>query len=79
MLLKLQVPCYLSTQSYKKLGGNMKKRDAIAAFGSASELARALGIKRQSVSKWSDDIPELRAYQINEIIDQRRQDEGDTQ
>ena len=57
----------------------MKKRDAIAVFGSASELARSLGITRQSVSKWSEDVPELRAYQIEEIIDQRRQDEGETQ
>jgi DNA-binding transcriptional regulator YdaS (Cro superfamily) len=52
----------------------MKKMDAIAAFGSASELARALGIKRQSVSKWSEDVPLLRAYQINEILDQRKEE-----
>ena len=57
----------------------MKKRDAIAAFGSASELARSLGITRQSVSKWSEDVPELRAYQIKEVIDQRKRDEGETQ
>lgn len=57
----------------------MKKKDAIAVFGSASELARALGIKRQSVSKWSEDVPELRAYQINEILEQRRQEEEEAQ
>lgn len=57
----------------------MKKRDAIAAFGSASDLARALGITRQSVSSWGDDVPELRAYQIREILDQRRQEEEDAQ
>ena len=57
----------------------MKKRDAIAAFGSASELARSLGITRQSVAKWSEDVPPLRVYQINEIIDQRKEDEGETQ
>ena len=57
----------------------MKKRDAIAVFGSASELARSLGITRQSVSKWSEDVPELRAYQIKEVIDQRKRDEGDVQ
>ena len=57
----------------------MKKRDAIAAFGSASELARRLGIRRQSITKWSEDIPELRVYQINEILDQRKEDEGETQ
>lgn len=57
----------------------MKKRDAIAVFGSASELARSLGITRQSVAKWADEVPPLRAYQIEEIIDQRRQEEGKTQ
>jgi biotin operon repressor len=57
----------------------MKKRDAIAAFGSASDLARALGITRQSVSDWGEDIPELRAYQIREILEQRRQEEEDAQ
>lgn len=57
----------------------MKKRDAIAIFGSASELARALGIARQSVAKWGDDIPPLRAYQINEIVDQRKDDAGGVQ
>ena len=57
----------------------MKKRDAIAVFGSASELARSLGITRQSVAKWADEVPPLRAYQIEEIIDQRRQEEGETQ
>ena len=57
----------------------MKKRDAIAAFGSASDLARALGITRQSVSSWGDDVPELRAYQIREILEQRRQEEEDAQ
>jgi len=57
----------------------MKKRDAIAAFGSASDLARALGITRQSVSSWGDDVPELRAYQIREILEQRRREEEDAQ
>lgn len=57
----------------------MKKRDAIAVFGSASELARSLGITRQSVSKWSEDVPELRAYQINEILEQRRQEKEEAQ
>jgi len=69
----------LSSYPDKKLGDNMKKRDAIAVFGSASDLARALGITRQSVSDWGEDIPELRAYQIREILEQRRQEEEDAQ
>ena len=69
----------MSSYPDKKLGDNMKKRDAIAVFGSASDLARALGITRQSVSDWGEDIPELRAYQIREILEQRRQEEEDAQ
>jgi len=57
----------------------MKTDDAIAAFGSASELARVLGITRQSVSKWSEDVPPLRVYQITEILEQRRQEEEEAQ
>jgi hypothetical protein len=42
----------------------MRKRDAIKHFGSAAALAKALGISRQSVHEWPDEVPEGRAYQI---------------
>lgn len=45
----------------------MKKQDAIKHFGSQSELARALGINKQAVHQWPDDIPIGRAYQIEVI------------
>ena len=32
----------------------MKKSDAIQIFGNAARLARAIGISRSAVSKWSD-------------------------
>ena len=48
----------------------MTKDDALkVADGSVNELARMLGIKHSAVSQWSDEkIPELREYQIKEII-----------
>lgn len=42
----------------------MRKEDAIRYFGNATKLARALGISKQAISKWGDDVPEGRDYQI---------------
>lgn len=42
----------------------MKKIDVIEAFGGAAVLADRLGISRQAVHKWPDDVPPLRVYQI---------------
>ncbi|MEK6203301.1 MAG: Cro/CI family transcriptional regulator [Psychrobacter sp.] len=51
----------------------MTKDEALqVADGSVNELARMLGIRHSAVSQWSDErIPELREYQIKEIIDKR--------
>ena len=46
----------------------MKKSDAIKPFGTAYRLAKTLGITPAAVYRWSDPIPELRAYQIREIL-----------
>ena len=46
----------------------MKTEDAIKAFGSPKELAAALGITREAIYQWGDDVPELRAYQIRELL-----------
>ena len=50
----------------------MTKNQAIKWAGSASELARRLGIKRQAVQKWPPrkQIPALRVYQIRELQSQ---------
>jgi biotin operon repressor len=50
----------------------MTKQEAINEFGSAKDLALALGISEAAVSKWDDGaIPELRVYQIIEILTAR--------
>ena len=50
----------------------MTKQEAISEFGSAKELAAALGISEAAVSQWDNEaIPELRVYQIIEIITAR--------
>ena len=42
----------------------MKTADAIAYWGTATSLAKALGIDRTALSKWGEDVPKLRRYQI---------------
>lgn len=45
----------------------MKTADAIKHFGTAAELARALGIQRQSISCWGETVPLGRQYQIERL------------
>jgi hypothetical protein len=55
----------------------MTKDEALqVADGSVNELARMLGIKHSAVSQWNEEkIPELREYQIKEIIDKRESEQ----
>ena len=46
----------------------MDKDEIVRLFGSASNLAKALGITRQAVSRWNGRIPDLRVYQIRDIM-----------
>ena len=46
----------------------MDRDEIVRNFGSASNLAKALGITRQAVSRWKGRVPDLRAYQIREIM-----------
>ena len=50
----------------------MKKSDVIKRFGSQAAVADALTkagyeCSQPAVSKWAEDIPPLRAYQLREI------------
>lgn len=45
----------------------MKKTTAIDYFGSVSALAEALSISQEAVSQWGENVPELRAYQLERI------------
>ena len=47
----------------------MKTTYAVKLFNNSTrELAEALGITVHAIYQWGDDVPELRAYQIREII-----------
>lgn len=51
----------------------MTTKEAVAMFGgSRRRLAEALGITVQAISQWGDRVPELRAYQIREIVNASR-------
>lgn len=45
----------------------MRKEDVIGHFGSATAVARALGIGKAFVSKWGDDVPQRYAYEIERL------------
>lgn len=45
----------------------MNKADVVAYFGNQTKVAEALGISHVAVSRWKDEIPLLRAYQIEEL------------
>lgn len=47
----------------------MKKSDALSHFGGVIATANALGISHAAVSKWSDEIPMLRAYEIERLTE----------
>ena len=42
----------------------MTKDQAIALAGTSMALAKMLGIQRQAVSQWGDEIPEARLWQL---------------
>jgi hypothetical protein len=46
----------------------MDLKDAVKHFGSQNQLAKALGIARQNITRWvNDGIPELQKYRLEEI------------
>lgn len=45
----------------------MKTKAAIKHFKSAKGLARALGITREAIYQWRENVPPLRAYQLREM------------
>lgn len=44
----------------------MTKDQAIAKAGNASRLAEILGVSKQAVSMWGQQMPLLRVYQLKE-------------
>jgi hypothetical protein len=43
---------------------SMTKTQAIELAGTAFALAKMLGIQRQAVSQWGDEIPQARLWQL---------------
>jgi hypothetical protein len=46
----------------------MLKSEVVEYFGSHGKVAKALGIKRQAVQAWAENVPPLRAYQLRELM-----------
>jgi transcriptional repressor of cell division inhibition gene dicB len=45
----------------------MKKSDVVNFFGGVTKTAVALGLTKSAVSKWPDELPPLRALQVEEV------------
>ena len=45
----------------------MKKSEVVAFYGSVRAAAKALGISPAAISQWGEEVPELRAYHIQQI------------
>jgi DNA-binding XRE family transcriptional regulator len=45
----------------------MNKRQAVKRAGSQAELARILGISKQAVCQWGDDLPRLQFYRLRDL------------
>ncbi len=51
----------------------MKKVKAVELAGSQAKLARLLKVSKGAVSQWGDDIPELRALQLEKLLAKKMQ------
>ena len=45
----------------------MKKKTAITKAGSATELAKILGLSLSAISQWKKTVPPLRVYRLREL------------
>ncbi|EEC5248980.1 Cro/Cl family transcriptional regulator [Salmonella enterica subsp. enterica] len=55
----------------------MKKVKALELAGSPAKLARLLKVSKSAVSQWGDDIPELRALQLENLLAKKMQAPAD--
>ncbi|EIZ2108914.1 helix-turn-helix domain-containing protein [Salmonella enterica] len=55
----------------------MKKVKALELAGSPAKLARLLKVSKSAVSQWGDDIPELRALQLEKLLAKKMQASAD--
>ena len=53
----------------------MKKSDLLAVYGTLESIGEAFApvndgipLTRSAISQWSEDIPELRAFQIRKLV-----------
>ena len=47
----------------------MKTKDAIAYYGSHQKLADALGIKRQAIGIWGENVPDIRQFELERLTE----------
>ena len=65
--MTMQTSQLLLRQPQLRYDARMNKSTAIKRAGSITALASLLNIKRQAVSKWPSEVPQLRVYQLKEL------------
>jgi transcriptional repressor of cell division inhibition gene dicB len=66
----MHICCRMSTVDKYHRGvyiRRMLKTDAIKFYGSQARLARALGINRSAVLRWTKRVPMARAFRLQQI------------
>ncbi len=59
---------YIAMSRFITVSNYMNKKSAINHFGTQKKLASALGISQAAISKWPENIPPLRAFQIEQLM-----------
>ena len=47
----------------------MRKKEAVEFFGGPTKLGRLLGITRQAIHQWGDEVPDLYQYKLHHLSD----------
>lgn len=66
--MKADLHSWLKVCFHSLMNKSYSYEEAIRHFGTPAEMARRLGIKPQAIYQWGREIPDLRQYQVDQVI-----------